>query len=405
MWKNRNFLILIAGVAVSNLGLWVGIIGNLEFLQRNVESSFLQAAIILAGFLVGIFFAPMAGRVIDRSSKKKVLVYTGGIRATAVLFMFAAIYTNSVWWMVVYTLVIGLSATFSNPAMQTLIPLIVKQSDLIAANGVFVNIGTAARIIGTALGGLMLVSMSLFSLYFITIISYILIFVATLLLKVDEEIVETSRVKHKESMLTTMKELSPVLKAAPMVINGLLLLVPAYFFLSGFNLMIIEISEMQHSSAIKGMLYTTEGICVFVGTILAKRFFGDKGTVLPLLITSFLIAIAHLSLFFADHQLMSMISFGLFGLSMGTFFPIVTTIMQTEIPKTVHGRFFSIKGMVENILFQILMLLTGLFLDTIGFKKMVISFGIISLVFVSIITFTRIFPSIKRPIKHVSVHK
>jgi hypothetical protein len=80
---------------------------------------------------------------------------------------------------------------------------------------------------------------------------------------------------------------------------------------------------------------------------------------------------------------MSIISFGIFGLAAGTLFPVVTTIFQTEIPSDYHGRFFSIKGMVDNIIFQALMLLTGLFLDTIGFKTMVISFGISSFLFVA----------------------
>lgn len=79
---------------------------------------------------------------------------------------------------------------------------------------------------------------------------------------------------------------------------------------------------------------------------------------------------------------MPFVTFALFGLAMGTLFPIVTTIFQTEVPESLHGRFFSIRGMVENILFQIFMLLTGLFLDTIGFRWMVIVFGCTSLLFV-----------------------
>lgn len=162
LW-NRNFLIIIAGVAISSIGLWVGIIGNLEFLQRNVESSFLQALILLAGFVVGVFLAPMAGRLIDRSQKKKVLVITSFTRCMAVLFMFVAIWQNSVAWMVVYTLTIGITVTFANPAMQTVIPMIVPKKQLLTANGIHMNIFTAARIIGTALGGLLLVSMTIFS--------------------------------------------------------------------------------------------------------------------------------------------------------------------------------------------------------------------------------------------------
>ncbi len=385
MWKNRNFLLLMFGLAVSSTGLWVGIIGNLEFLQKNVESSFLQALIILSGFLVGIFLAPMAGRVIDRSVKRNILIYAGIARCIAILFMYLAIATNSVWWMLVYTFIIGISGTFSNPAMQTMIPLIVPKEQLLDANSVNVNIFTGARIVGTALGGLMLVGMSLFSLYSVTLISYILLLIGTFFIKVDEEPRKVNKKDKKENFIGTLRELYPIVRKQPMVVYGIFLLMPAFLFLAGFNLIVIEISELQDNPGIKGILYTVEGLCVFVGTFLAGKFFKENPKLTYMFAITFIIATAQTTLFLADHPMMSIFSFGLFGLAAGTLFPVVTTIFQTDVPSDYHGRFFSIKGMVDNILFQALMLLTGLFLDTIGFKYMVIAFGAASFIFVIII--------------------
>ncbi|WP_261132322.1 MFS transporter [Bacillus sp. Marseille-Q3570] len=385
MWRNRNFILLMFGLAVSSTGLWVGIIGNLEFLQKNVESSFLQALIILSGFLVGIFLAPMAGRVIDRSIKRNILIYAGIARCIAILFMYMAIAENSVWWMLAYTFVIGISGTFSNPAMQTMIPLIVPKKQLLEANSVNVNIFTGARIVGTALGGVMLVGMSLFSLYTVTLISYVLLLISTFFIKVDEEPKKVDKMAKKENFLTTIRELYPIVRKQPMVVYGIFLLMPAFLFLAGFNLMVIEISELQDNPGIKGILYTTEGLCVFIGTFLAGKFFKDNPKLTYMFAITFIIATAQTTLFLADHPMMSIFSFGLFGLAAGTLFPVVTTIFQTEVPSDYHGRFFSIKGMVDNIIFQALMLLTGLFLDTIGFKYMVIGFGAISFIFVTII--------------------
>ncbi|WP_257352014.1 MFS transporter [Pseudalkalibacillus decolorationis] len=389
MWGNRNFLLLMVGLAVSSTGLWVGIIGNLEFLQQNVESSFLQALIILSGFLVGIFLAPMAGRVIDRNNKRNILIYAGIARCAAILFMYLAIASNSVWWMLIYTFVIGISGTFANPAMQTLLPIIVKKEHLLVANGIHVNIFTGARIVGTALGGVMLVGMSLFSLYTVTLISYVLLLISTFFIKVEEETKKDDNSGKKENFMSTLRELLPVIKERPMVVYGIFLLIPAFLFLSGFNLMVIEISELQHDSGIKGILYTAEGLCVFIGTYLSKRFFNENPKLQYMLVITLVIATAHTSLFLAEQPLMAILSFGLFGLAAGTLFPVITTIFQTEVPSEYHGRFFSIKGMVDNIIFQVLMLLTGLFLDTIGFEKMVIGFGVTSFIFVFAIIIKR----------------
>lgn len=385
MWKNRNFLLLMFGVAVSSTGLWVGIIGNLEFLQKNLESSFLQALLLLAGFLVGVFLSPMAGRIIDRGNKKNILIYAGLARCLSIFFMYLAIAYTNVWWMLIYTFIIGIAGTFSNPAMQTLIPLIVKKEELLEANGVYMNLFTGARIAGTAIGGLMLVGMSLFALYTVTLVTYVILLISTFYMKIEEEPKPVSAHDKKEGFFDTLKGLYPIIVKQQKVVYGILLTIPPYFFLSGFNLMVIEISGLQHNTGIKGILYTTEGLCVFLGTYLAKRFFSQNPKLAYMFAITFTIAVAHTSLYFAHVPVMSIISFGLFGIAAGMLFPVVTTIYQTGIPSQYHGRFFSIKGMVDNILFQILMLLTGLFLDTIGFEKMVIGFGVASFIITAII--------------------
>jgi MFS family permease len=150
-------------------------------------------------------------------------------------------------------------------------------------------------------------------------------------------------------------------------------------FMGGFNLMVINISELQDDASIKGLLYTVEGICFIIGAFIVKRLSEGKNLLKRLILFSGVIALAQLSLFFGDYKIMSLVSFGLFGLGVGCFFPISSTIFQTKIPKEYHGRFFSFRGMFDRVLFQVVLLATGLFLDTIGLKKMVLVFGTLSL--------------------------
>jgi predicted MFS family arabinose efflux permease len=219
------------------------------------------------------------------------------------------------------------------------------------------------------------------------LISYVILLVSTFFLNVEEKPKEINKSGKKENFFRTLGELYPIIKNQPKVVYGIFLLIPAYLFLSGFNLMVIEISELQDNAGIKGILYTTEGVCVFIGTFLSKRFFKDNPKLSYMFAITFIIATAHTSLYLSDHPIMSVLSFGLFGLAAGTLFPVVTTIFQTDVPSDYHGRFFSIKGMTDNIIFQALMLLTGLFLDTIGFFNMVIGFGVTSFVIASVILY------------------
>lgn len=380
MWRNRNVWIILIGEMIAGLGLWTGIIGNLEFMQMHVPSDFMKSLIMMTGLLAGVLVGPLAGKVIDTSRKKSVLIYSGIVRMFSVCFMFGALHFESIWWMVLFMITIQLSAAFYFPALQSLIPMIVEEDQLLQMNGVHMNVATIARVLGTALAGAMLVVMSLFNLYLVSIIAYALLLLSTFFLKVDEtDLQKRQREKNSNRSKGSFTEIIPLLKKHKIAWMILVLIVIPTLFIGGFNLMVIDISELQNDSTIKGYLYTAEGLCFMLGAFAVKRISKGKNLFKLLILFSFIIAFAHLSLFFAHIKWISILSFGLFGIGAGCFFPIAATIFQTEIPKEYHGRFFSFRSMLDRVLFQVVLLSTGLLLDTIGLEYMVLLFGSISL--------------------------
>src|SRR5690606_1612330 len=165
MWRNRNIWIILIGETIAGLGLWTGVIGNLEFMQEKIPSDFVKALILSLGLLAGLLVGPLAGKVIDRSRKQTVLRLSGLGRLLSTVDMLIAIATGSIWWMVAYLISIQLAATFYFPALQSTIPLIVKDKELLTMNGLHMNVATISRVLGTALAGIMLVYWSLTSLY------------------------------------------------------------------------------------------------------------------------------------------------------------------------------------------------------------------------------------------------
>lgn len=381
MWRNRNVWIVLCGELIAGIGLWTGIIGNLEFLQQHVPSDFLKSLILFTGLLAGVLIAPLAGRIIDSYSKKKVMIYASFGRMISVLFMFLAISQESIWWMIGFMVAIQLSAAFYFPALQALIPLVVHEKDLLTMNGAHMNMATIARIIGTALAGVMLVFVSLYSLYLASFVAYGILLISTFLLTVDET--EAVEKRKKDKKAASFKEVLPILKGTPIAMTALILTIIPMLFLGGFNLMVISISELQQDVTIKGLIYTVEGCFFMLGAYLVKRVSTDTNQVKLLFIITTIVAFTHLSLYFAEFKWMALASFGLFGLVIGFFFPITATIYQTKIPKEYHGRFFSFRSMLDRVMFQVVLLATGLFLDTIGFHNMVLVFGLASLVIIA----------------------
>ncbi|MEW4221282.1 MFS transporter [Rossellomorea marisflavi] len=380
MWKNKNVWILLSGEFIAGLGLWLGIIGNLEFMQEKVPSDFMKSLILASGLLAGLAVGPYAGKLIDRMKKKTVMLAAGFIRVVSVVFMLIAIHTGSVLWMVVFLMVIQLSAAFYFPALQAAIPMVVKGKELLQMNGVHMNVSTLSRILGTALGGVLLVIMPLYMLYILSLLAYAILFGLTWFLSFQEEEASTGA-KGKSG---GFKEVFPVLKNLPIVSMTLIMTLIPLLFIGGFNLMVINISEIQDSTAIKGWIYTAEGLSFMIGAFAVKRI-GEKISPYRILFTfSFIIGIAQLVLYFAGNPVLSVLSFIIFGFAVGCFFPTAATIFQTRMPKDYHGRFFSFRNMLDRMAFQVVLLMTGLLLDLVGLPVMTVLFGGFSLIMTTI---------------------
>ncbi|MER2008221.1 MFS transporter [Psychrobacillus sp. FSL W7-1457] len=378
MWRNRNVWIVLIGELVAGLGLWSGIIGNLEFMQEKVPSDFHKSLLLASGLLAGILVGPLAGRIIDQSNKKKVLILSGIGRLFSVLFMFVAIATGSIWWMLLFLISLQVSASFYFPALQATLPLIVKDEDLLQLNGWHMNVSTIARVAGTAIGGLALVYWPIQSLYIISMIAYAGILAFTFMLRIDETAKEKILVSNGPRR-DGFKEVFPMLKGnMPVMLTLLLTLIPV-LFLGSFNLIVINISEIQDSSSIKGVIYAVEGVAFMIGT-LAIKYIGKRYSTKSILFTFvFVIGLAEISMYFVANPILTLVSFALFGFSIGCFYPTALTIFQKQVPKEYHGRFFSFRNMLDRISFQIVLLSTGAMLDLIGLPYMMVIFGVFSI--------------------------
>ncbi|WP_088040956.1 MFS transporter [Bacillus sp. EAC] len=386
MWKNRNVWIVLIGEFGAGIGLWVGIIGNLDFMQQHVPSDFFKSLILFFGLLAGVFVGPLAGRLIDQYPKKKILLVSGLGRTISILVMFIAIQYESIIFMVLFLIFLQISAAFYFPALQAVIPLIVKDDQLLTLNGIHMNVSTIARIAGTSVGGILVVATSLTNVYGISMLAYGFLFIMTFFLQFEEHKVQNQpelKSNHSKKKEKGFSEIFSLIKKSPSVLNLFILNIIPLLFIGGFNLMVIEISDLQHDPSIKGLIYTFEGISFMLGAFVIKRLTKKFSNKQLLYFFTTVVAVAQLTLFFADKHWMSLMSFALFGFGVGCFFPVSSTVFQTSIDKSFHGRLFSFRSMFDRVMFQIVLLSTGLFLDTIGLKYMVLIFGTVSLIIIA----------------------
>ena len=150
-------------------------------------------------------------------------------------------------------------------------------------------------------------------------------------------------------------------------------------FLGSFNLIIMKISQMHDSTSISGLLYTVEGVGFMLGAIAVKHLGMKLKTGTMMFGLALIIGTMHSMLYFSSIEMMNVVVFGIFGFTVGCFFPTTMTIFQKQVPANYHGRFFAFRNMIDQTLFQVVLLSTGAFLDWVGLPITGLSFGLFSL--------------------------
>ncbi|MEM8831697.1 MAG: MFS transporter [Cyanobacteria bacterium P01_G01_bin.19] len=166
--KNNRFLILWSGQIFSQLAdkiylvLMIAIVAN-QFQLPNQPISQWVSPIMIAFTVPAVLFGSLAGVYVDRWHKKSILVVSNLVRGGLVLVLppllflaqgktFLTSIPLGFGLMLGITFAVSTFTQFFAPAEQAVIPLIVKDRDLLAANSLYTTTMMALLIIGFAIG-------------------------------------------------------------------------------------------------------------------------------------------------------------------------------------------------------------------------------------------------------------
>jgi len=129
--KNRNFLFLWLGQAISNIGDWLIIGPLIIFVSNKYPSAFAVSGLFVAKILPALFFGSVAGVFVDRFSRKRTMILCDLFRGLLVIFI---PFSQNVYQ--IYLIVFWLEALslLFIPSKDASIPNLVDREQIIAAN-------------------------------------------------------------------------------------------------------------------------------------------------------------------------------------------------------------------------------------------------------------------------------
>ena len=145
-------------------------------------------AVMATRFVPTLFLAPLGGVIADRFEKRSLIIATQSIAGLLALVLGLITLSGATELWMIYTVSAGFGVVtaLDNPSRQTFVMEMVGDDDLsnaVTLNSVVVN---GARVIGPALGGIVIATFGVAECFLINAVSYLPVLVAMVLIRKDE---------------------------------------------------------------------------------------------------------------------------------------------------------------------------------------------------------------------------
>jgi MFS family permease len=154
--RQRSFSLLWFGGLISIAGDWVMYAALPYFVYTRTGSTIATAGMTAAELAPMVLLGSVAGVFVDRWDRKRVIVFTNLAQAAAVSLLLLVAHTGSLWLVYVAATLGATFAAFSVPAEGALLPTLVGDDDLLAANALNVLNNRIGRLAGLPLGAALL---------------------------------------------------------------------------------------------------------------------------------------------------------------------------------------------------------------------------------------------------------
>lgn len=174
----------IIGSAISDTGTWMQVMA-----QGWVMSSLTNHAIILGmiNFAAGIptlAFTMIGGSAADRHDKRIILIATQVVQIATALALGLLVLTNviQIWHVIVIAAILGTSIAFEMPAINALVPELVKKDEIATAIALDRSVFHGSRLVGPSLAGLFVAWWGAASAFFCNAVSFVALIIALMTL-------------------------------------------------------------------------------------------------------------------------------------------------------------------------------------------------------------------------------
>ncbi len=347
--QNRNYRLLWLGQIVSQLGDWFNSVAIYALLLELTGSATSVALMIIVQFLPMAVIGPVAGVVVDRVDRRRLMIATDILRGLAMPVLLVVQRPDQVW--IVYLVmgtVVSLTAFFE-PARTAVIPNVTTRAQLLTANALSSATWSAMLAIGAGAGGIVTAALGRNAAFLVNAASFLASAVIIARTAFDARPPEVKRPAGWAS-LTGMGDLVEGLRYVRSDRHvAALMLVKAGWGVAGGVLLIMTVLGDRvfpvggSAAAGIGVLYAARGIGAGIGPILARAWLGQQPDEMRRAIAPsyFLVSVFYLMLSWSPTILVASAAVIGAHAAGSVLWVFSTVLLQMSVPDRFRGRVFS----------------------------------------------------------------
>ncbi|MCX7795589.1 MAG: MFS transporter [bacterium] len=357
---NKDLTLLLLGQSVSRLGDSAHHIALMWFILEKTGSSAIMGTLSALAYIPSLILGPFAGVIVDKYSRKKIILLTDFIRGLIVGLLALFFFTKglNITEIFILTVLLGISSAFFNPCIPSSIPEMVEPENLPRANSLFSIAGRVTEIIGPSVGGILYKFIGAGLLFTFNAFSFFIASICTLFIKIPQ--------RYKDGKINFIGDIGEVLRRLKenkdLMTLGITAAVLNFFYVPFFILLPVYIKNYLHLDAsVYGFVLGAGGVGSLIGLLITSVISpsGDKkynmfrfsligqGAFIGLLALP-LSSIQLIILFFIIQLLNIFVNI------------YINVTFQLMVPSEERGRFFGLLGLFVGGLQPISMSLSGI---------------------------------------------
>jgi MFS family permease len=151
--NNRNYRLTWMGQVVSEVGDNFNNVAVFALVMQQTQSGLMVSGVMLARALAMLVAGPVAGVVLDRVDRRKVMILSDAVRAVIALGFILCIGEKSVWPLLACSAALMFASPFFTSGRASILPVIASREELHTANSLTQTTQWTAVAVGAFLGG------------------------------------------------------------------------------------------------------------------------------------------------------------------------------------------------------------------------------------------------------------